>query len=146
MSNDVFKIKNIDDNNDLNERHLLNALVLKYLNPIVSIPFVCKNENQKKIENLCKRANIIYKDNAFYDEHNNLINRDVIIDIISDDLCTSAKLFLESDDDKLYHANMIKYILRNNVLSKKEECENDKILTVEDLMSKLYEKKESKIK
>ena len=95
-------------------------------------------ENADKIDDLCKRAKINYKDNNFYDSDGNIITRDAMIDLIVNDLCASAKIFLESDEDKLYHANMVKSILKNNVMTKLQKSDEN-IITVEELMAKLYD-------
>jgi len=145
MSNNVYRVSSIDENiYGINGNKLLNALVLNYANPLVSIPFLSKNEDEEKIKDLCQRVKMSYKDGNFYDVNDNLIDRNIMIDAITTDLCSSSKVFLDSKEDKMYHANMVKYVLVNSVLPMLQVKEESKVLTVDDLMAKLYNVSEEK--
>lgn len=144
MSNKV-NVNNYEDNvYGIDSARLVNALVLKYANPLVSVPFVCRRENDHRKEELCKQAKMSYENGQFYDNSGNLITRDIMIGAITTDLCSVSKSFLDSEEDKVYHANMVKYILKHNVLPTLETKNDKTVLTVDDLMSKLYNVTEEK--
>lgn len=127
------KVVEVNNNFGLNKDKLLGALMLKYANPIVSIPFVSLNDS---VDDLCKKANIEKRDNDFY-YNDNLITRDMKIGSVVSSLYKLAEEDLSSEKNDLFFANMVKNIIKNEVLGMLEDKKTT-TLTEADLIKSLY--------
>lgn len=140
MVKNVCKVENISDNIfnfDISNK-LKNALILKYVNPCVSIFFLKDVLSLEDGNRLGKMAGINFnKDNCTL-EDGTVICDDYIEYVIINDMLLCAKNALEKDtDNKYFVVNIVKDEVGNKVKS-------DVKLSVEDLMAKLYSNKEEK--
>ena len=143
MSN-VYKVLNVTNNNFDGYDRLQASLILNYCNPIVSLSFLKKSLSFDEAKKLGEMAGIVFSGEDFYDKNGNLIDNNVILRTIVDELSISARKSLENDGDSGYFlVNYVKEIIENKVLSKLRENEED-IITVDDLVAKLYGEKEEK--
>lgn len=129
------KVIEITDNIIFDKNKSIGTLALNYANPIVSIPFVNSIDPKFNIENLCKKSNLSKDKDRFY-FNGQLVTGDMKIDAIVSDLCSIAEVVLTNESDDLYLGNMIKYILKNEVLKRYEEKKS--LLTEADLIKNLY--------
>lgn len=143
MSN-VYKVLNTTNSNFDGYDRLQAGLILNYCNPIVSLAFLKKTLSFDEAKKLGEMAGIGFSGEDFYDKNGNIIDNNVILRTIVDELCLSAKKSLENNGDSGYFlANYVKEIIGNKVLFRVKEKEED-IITVNDLVAKLYGEKEEK--
>ena len=132
----MSKVINIEDNNyGFDRNKLIGALALKYTSPIVSVPFIAKNESESVIDELCKRTNLEMHDDEIY-INGDLITVDMQKSLIIDELVNLAEEDLNNDNNDLYFGSIIKNILKDKMV--KHERKDNYLLTEEDLIKGLY--------
>ena len=138
------KVININDNNyGFNKDKLINALVLENIDPIVSVPFVSRNESDLVVSKLCEKANIEKRGNEFYYD-NILITDDIILSVICNDLSSIAEDDLSKEDTDLYFGNLIKKVFNDKLVERNTKKETKVELTEADLIKSLYGIQEEK--
>lgn len=124
-----------DNDYGFDNNKLIKTLVLKYTNPLVSVSFVAKNENDLVREELCKRANLVSREDNFY-INGQLITKELQKQLISEELVHLAKEDLNNDNNDLYLGGIIKNILKDMTI---KHIDKDKFLLTEaDLIKGLY--------
>ena len=111
----MSKVINIEDNNyGFDRNKLIGALALKYTSPIVSVPFIAKNESESVIYELCKRTNLETHDDEIY-INGDLITVDMQKSLIIDELVNLAEEDLNNDNNDLYFGSTTIYRLRMTI-------------------------------
>ena len=130
------RLISVEDNlYGFNKDKATGGLLLKYLDPCVSVPIVLVNETDLIKEELCKRTNIENSDGGFY-LNGDLITKNMQKSIIVKDLVKLAEEELNNANNDLFLGNIIKKILKDMTL---KHVDNDKFLLTEaDLIKGLY--------
>lgn len=141
-----YEVIKVEDNHLFDQKviseNIEPALLVTYLHPNIALPFIHNYLNQD-IKGVSEKINFNLDENVSK-------NSNVLLSLIVNDLCHTAKKTLEKENDNgIPVANLIKNLIEKKVLKKINKNEETKtFMSVEDLMSKLYveEEKGSKIK
>ena len=142
----VYIVQSVDDNilfkkNDV--ERLQNGLFLTYCNPLVSLYLLSKKEESEELNHLAMLANLKVDNGNICDNVGSVIDSDYIIKTIIDELYLSSKKSLENNkENSVFITNIVKQLF--NSLIEKEKMPVENIMSVEDLMAKLYQNNEEK--
>ena len=123
-----YEVINIEDNQLFDKKTLLEkmgpALLVNFLHPAIAFNYI---KNYLKLD---------VKDNVEIKEYND----ERIESLIVSDLCHTAETLLKKEDDSgVLIADLIKNVIENKILAKLNKSEDvSTIMSVDDLMSKLY--------
>lgn len=145
MSKNSYKVIQTEENELFNSEvcnRLKSALILKYSNPLVSLPFLKDSITLEEGKQLGQMACVNFNEDGCYDKNGILLDSNFILMTIVNDLTISAKNALEKDEDSGYYlANLVKGIVSSKVLPKINKVDNE-TMSVDDLMAKLYGEKQ----
>lgn len=142
MVKTVCKVDNISESifDDISFNKIKNSLLLRYINPIVSISFLKDDLSLEKGMELGKKSNINFDKDKCSLLDGTVIDNDLMEYIVISDMLNCAKKALDNDtENKYFVANVVK-----DRVSKK--IKSDTKLSVDDLMRMLYSSKEEKSK
>lgn len=140
MVKTVSKVDNISESifDDISFNKIKNSLLLRYINPIVSISFLKDDLSLEKGMELGKKFNINFDKDKCSLLDGTVIDNDLMEYIVISDMLNCAKKALDNDtENKYFVANIVK-----DKVSKK--IKSDTKLSVDDLMRMLYSDKEEK--
>lgn len=142
MSLNNQRVTSVADNYNFNVDKIRAGMILNYVNPLVSLPFLNSQINEESAQYLGSLVGLERSKGSYISADGKLLDENFVRARIANDLVEIVKNSLDKEDSE-YLGNIVREVMKNKLVSKSVNYQ-EPMMSVDELMAKLYQAKSEK--